>query len=108
MKSTVSAHFMFLDAAKKKKFWEVVCDTYSMKKNASRVFEAYEDLFSLTQGVKSLQNYYSHFKSMIVELNKYNPVTNEIEVLKSSMKNYMFVSFFQVSVLNSNHFDDSH
>jgi len=31
-----------LDTAKE--IWEAVCDTYSMKKNVSRVFEIYEDL----------------------------------------------------------------
>ena len=40
-----------------------------MKKNASRVFEVYEELCSLQQGDKSLEDYYSHFKSMIDELN---------------------------------------
>ena len=36
MKSTVSANFIFLDTAKE--IWEVVRDTYSIKKNASWVF----------------------------------------------------------------------
>ena len=51
-------------------------------KNASRVFEVYEDLFSLQQDDKSLEDYYSHFKGMIDELNQYDPVTNDIKVLK--------------------------
>jgi len=45
MESTVSANFIFLDTAKE--IWEGVCDTYSMKNNISRVFEMYEDPFSL-------------------------------------------------------------
>ena len=62
----------------------------------------YEDLFSLRQGDKSLKDYYSHFKGMIDELNQYHPVTNNIEVFKSSVKNYMLVSFFWDSILNLN------
>ena len=53
-----------------------------MKKNAYRVFEVYEDLFSLWQGNKSLENYYSSFKCMIDELYQYHPITNDIKVLK--------------------------
>ena len=40
------------------------------------------DLFTLRQGNKSLEDYYSHFKGMIDELNQYRPITNDIEILK--------------------------
>ena len=67
MKSTMSANFMFLNTVKE--IWKAIHDIYSMKKNASRVCEVYEDLFSLRQGDKSLEDYYNHFKGMIYELN---------------------------------------
>ena len=67
----------------------------------------YEDLFSLRQGGDSLEDYYNHFKGIIDELNQYHPITNDIEVIKN-LKNYMFVSFFQVLVLNSNHFENNY
>ena len=50
MEFTVSVNFMFLGTAKET--WKVVRDTYSMKKNTSRVFEVCEDLFSLRQDGK--------------------------------------------------------
>ena len=64
----------------------------------------YVELFSLIQGDKTLEDYYKHFKGMIDELNLYHQVTNDIEVLKKQREE-MFVSFFQASVLNSNHFE---
>ena len=64
----------------------------------------YEELCSLIQGDKTLEDYYKHFKGMIDELNLYHQVTNDIEVLKK--REEMFVSFFRASVLNSNHFED--
>ena len=67
IRSTVSANFMFLDTAKE--IWEVVRDNSYMKKNVSRVFEVYEDLFSIWQGNKNLEDYNSHFKNIIDELN---------------------------------------
>ena len=51
----MSVNFMFLDTTKKN--WEAIHDSYSMKKNTSRVFEVYRDLFSLWQGYKSLEDY---------------------------------------------------
>ena len=59
----VGANFKFLDTAKE--IWTIVRDTYSMKKNASEVFEVSEDIFSLRQDDKSLEDYYNHFKDMI-------------------------------------------
>ena len=52
-----------------KKNWEAIRDTYSRKKNLSRAFKVYVDLFSLRQGDNSLEEYYSHFNGMIDELN---------------------------------------
>jgi len=106
MKSIVSDNFIFLDTPKE--IWEAVRDSYSMNQNVSPVFEVYEDLFSLRQGDKSLEDYYRHFKGMIDELNQYHQSLITLKFLKSSVKNYIFVSFFRGSVLNSNYFDDSY
>ena len=105
-KTSVSANFIFLDIAKE--IWEAVCDTYFIKKNAYRVSEVYENLFSLRQGNKSLEDYHSHFKSMNDDFNQYHPALMILKFSKSSMKNYMFVSFFQGSIFNSNNFEDSY
>ena len=50
-----------------------------MRKNASRVFDVYEDLISL---YTLLEDYYYNFKGMIYELNLYRLVTNDFELLK--------------------------
>jgi len=87
----VSTNFVFLDTVKE--ICEAICDTYSMKKNVSRVFEMYEDLFSLRQDDKSLKDYYIHFKGMIDKLNRYHPVTNDIEVIKKQLDELYIFKF---------------
>ena len=82
---------MFIDTVKE--IWKVVRFTYSMKKNASRVFEVYEDLCSLQQGDKSLEEYYNHLKDMIDELNQYHPVINDIKVLKKQREELYVCKF---------------
>ena len=106
MESTMSDNFLFLDSKKKiEKFFVTLISWRRM----SRVFEVYEDQFSLWQGDKSFEDYYIHFKDRINELNQSRPFTNDIEIfLKRNVKNYMFVSFFSGSVLNSNDFEDNY
>ena len=58
--------------------------------------------YLVSTGDKSLEDYYIHFKGIIDELNQY------IKVLKKQYEEYMFVSFFRGSVLNTNHFEDSY
>ena len=41
----------------------------------------------------SLEDYYNNFKGMIDKSNQHHLLTNDIEVLKNSVKNYMQVSF---------------
>jgi len=87
MKCTMSANFYVLRYCKRildtaKEIWEAFCDTYFMKKNASRVFKAYEYLSSFRQSDKNIEDNYNHFKSIIDELNQYHPVTNDNEVLR--------------------------
>ena len=53
----------------------------------------YKNLFSLQQGDKSLEDYYSHFKGIIDELNQYHPVTNDIEVLKKQREKLYICKF---------------
>ena len=64
-------------------------------------FLVYGDLFSLWQGDKSLEDYYSHshFKGMIDEFNQYLSVTNDIEIFKKQREE-LYICFFRGSVLN--------
>jgi len=79
MKSYVSANFMFSVTAKP------ICDaaraTYSLKNNASPVFEVYE-VFSFRQSDKSILVYSSQFRGVIDELNQYHPLTIDLETAR--------------------------
>jgi len=78
----------------------VVCDTYSMTKNASQVFKVSENMFIFHQGDESLEEYYSPFKDMIDELNQYHLITNDIEILKQQLEELCLqVSFEHISHL---------
>ena len=84
----IECNFMFLNTAKQ--IWKAIRGTYSTKKN-TRVFEVYEDLFSLQQDNKSLEDTTTTtFKSMINKLNQYHPVTNDIEVLKKQHEKHVY------------------
>ena len=48
LEQSVYADFMFLDNAKNIR--DIVHNTNSLQKNASRIFEVYEDIFGLRQG----------------------------------------------------------
>jgi len=55
MEPYVFAIFMFHTSVKM--IWDVARDIYSLENNASRVFEVYEKVFSLRQGIKSVVEY---------------------------------------------------
>jgi len=59
MKPFVSANLMF--HATVKAIWEAARATYSLKNNAFRVFEVYENVFNLRHGDRSLLEYYNQF-----------------------------------------------
>jgi len=76
--------------------------------NVSQVFERNKDLFSFRQDNKILEDYYSHFKDMIDELNQYHPIANDIKILKKQQEELYVCKFHSGSVLNSIHFEDSY
>ena len=55
---------------------------YSIEKNISRVSNVYQNLFLFQQNDKSVSEYYSIFKGLIGELHQYNPITNDVELIK--------------------------
>ena len=57
MEPNFSPNFTFNTMAKA--IWNASHATYSLENNASRVFEVYEEVFSLPHGDKSIAEYYN-------------------------------------------------
>lgn len=62
--------------------WEHVKNVYSNERNISPIAELYEQLFSLKQGVRHLNDYYLDPKMMYDELETHQPPIFELNVLK--------------------------
>ena len=81
MEPSVSVNFTFFDRANE--INDAVCDTYSMKKNASR----YMRICSISgRETRTSGEYYMHFKSMIDELNQYHLFTDDVKTHKTNHK----------------------
>ena len=65
------------------------------------VIEVYKNLFSLQQGDKSLEDYYSYFEGINNELNQYHPVTNDIEVLKKQREKLYICKFLSGALFST-------
>ena len=65
-----------------KKIWDILKITYGHKKNIFRVFEVYEQIFSLRQGDRSLQEYFTTLHGLIDELDIYQPLTADITKMR--------------------------
>ena len=85
----------------------VSCLWYLFYEEECILFEAYEELFSLRQDNKSLEDNYNYFKGMIDELNQYDPVTNDIEDLKKCEDIYVYKFLSRLS-LHLNYSEDSY
>ncbi|XP_048132459.1 uncharacterized protein LOC115726562 isoform X2 [Rhodamnia argentea] len=59
----------------------------------SRVYELYEKIFNFKQGDKSLGEYYSALKGMWEELNLYQPITTDLERLKTQRAEFQVAKF---------------
>ena len=77
MEPYVYANFMFCATANTIR--DATRATYSLKNNASLVFEVYE-VFNLRQGDKSIIKYW--FRDMINELNQYHPLPTDLEIAR--------------------------
>ena len=69
MESSVAREVMLLRFAKK--IWDTLRLTYGHEKNISRVYEIYEQLFTLRQGDRSVQEYFTAFRALLDELDVY-------------------------------------
>lgn len=73
---------------------------YSIEKNASRIYQLYENILMSQQSEKSVSDYYSTLRGMWEESNMYQPMTNDIEQLKRQREKFQVAKF--LSGLNTN------
>ena len=64
-----------------KEIWDTLCLTYGHEKNISRVFEIYEQLFTLHQGDRSVHEHFTVLRGLLDELDIYQPLTVDITQL---------------------------
>ncbi|KAK3420744.1 hypothetical protein EUGRSUZ_G01582 [Eucalyptus grandis] len=91
MEPSIAANVMFHTTAKG--VWDDLMESYSQHKNMSRVYELYEKIFNFKQGDKSLGEYYSALKGMWEELNLYQPITTDLERLKTQRSEFQVAKF---------------
>ena len=68
----VSAYAMFLKVAKQ--IQDTLKEMYGHEKNISRIFEHYEQLFTIQQGDQSVVNYYASLRGILDKLDLYQPL----------------------------------
>ena len=66
---------MFLVWSLLKGIWDTLKELYSSEQNLPRIYQLCQDLFSLQQGDRSVEEYFSTLKGMWDELNVYQPLT---------------------------------
>ena len=80
MEQQIARDVMLLRPAKK--IWNTCRLTYGHEKNISRVFEVYEQLFTIRQGERSVQEYFTHLRALLDELEMYQPLTGDVSQMK--------------------------
>ena len=66
MEPNIVLDVLFLTSAKM--IWDMLKETYDHEKNISCVFKIYEKFFSLQQGDRSVQEFYTSLRSLMDEL----------------------------------------
>src|SRR3954468_15676301 len=83
----------FLMMATAKEIWDACKETYGNETNISRVYELHGQLHSLKLADKSYQDYYSQFRSIITELEIYQPVVPDINTIKQQCNDLYVCAF---------------
>ncbi|XP_030521717.1 uncharacterized protein LOC115734883 [Rhodamnia argentea] len=91
MEPSIAANVMFHTTTKGE--WDDLMQGNSQDKNMSRVYELYEKIFNFKQGDNSLGEYYSALKGMWEELNLYQPITTDLERLKTQRTEFQVAKF---------------
>jgi hypothetical protein len=62
-----------------KDIWDTLHLMYSSEENITRIHELYQDMFSLQQGDRSVEEYFSLLQGMWDELNVYQPLSTDLQ-----------------------------
>ncbi|KAL5724121.1 hypothetical protein ACHQM5_007422 [Ranunculus cassubicifolius] len=71
-----------------KSIWNSLNESFSHQSNVSRVYELYEQIFSMKQGDKSLPEYYSTMKNLWEQLLQHCPFTADLKVQKKHWEEF--------------------
>ena len=91
MEQDVARSFLMIATAKE--IWDACKETYGNETNISRVYELHGQLHSLKLADKSYQDYYSQFRSIVTELEIYQPVVSDIATIKQQ-RNDLYICAF--------------
>ena len=80
MEQQIAHGVMLLRPAKK--IWDTCRLTYDHEKNISCIFEVYEQLFTIRQGERSVQEHFTRLRALLDELEMYQPLTDDISQMK--------------------------
>ena len=64
-----------------KKIWDTLKQIYGYEKNISRVFEVYEQIFTLKMGDSTVQDHFASLRALLDELDLYRPLTSDIATM---------------------------
>uniref|UniRef100_A0A5B6ZV70 Integrase catalytic domain-containing protein n=1 Tax=Davidia involucrata TaxID=16924 RepID=A0A5B6ZV70_DAVIN len=80
-------------AESSKEIWDSLQEMYSSDQNLSRIYQLYQDIFSLQQGDRSVDEYFSILKGMWDELNVYQPLSTDLKIQQRHREEFRVAKF---------------
>ena len=80
MEPTVARGVMILRPARK--IWDTLKQMYRYVKNISRIFEVYEQIFTLKMEDSLVQDHFASLRALLDELDLYQPLTSDIATMR--------------------------
>jgi hypothetical protein len=76
-----------------KDIWDTLHLMYSSEVNITRIHELYQDMFSLQQGDRSIEEYFSLLQGMWDELNVYQPLSTDLQKQQKYREEFRVAKF---------------
>uniref|UniRef100_A0A2N9GH48 Integrase catalytic domain-containing protein n=1 Tax=Fagus sylvatica TaxID=28930 RepID=A0A2N9GH48_FAGSY len=76
-----------------KDIWDTLHLMYSSEENITRIHELYQDMFSLQQGDRSVEEYFSLLQGMWDELNVYQPLSTDLQKQQKYREEFRVAKF---------------
>uniref|UniRef100_A0A2N9EMG3 Integrase catalytic domain-containing protein n=1 Tax=Fagus sylvatica TaxID=28930 RepID=A0A2N9EMG3_FAGSY len=76
-----------------KDIWDTLRLMYSSEENITRIHELYQDMFSLQQGDRSIEEYFSLLQGMWDELNVYQPLSTDLQKQQKYREEFRVAKF---------------